>query len=241
MRQSLKNLHDKNKNRPSENQPHSNDEGIIREEYTQLDCNDKTCASSHINSEYGMNHDQKHNRGNFIKHPSIKTKKVNEYDLLNPCYSDSQPLSKMPMNKNNSAIVICSNDEEDKSESISKLSTSRNNFKNGLSHKRDNTPKRNVSKLLHSNSSCRSVSNGRKMRSKKDQRSKISKKKMKLKNIMESDTVKNHYRKLKQPKFADIGMNLLTKKKGQINTNQNQNSELIELTNDISGIGKGKP
>ena len=153
MRQSLKNLHDKKKARLTENLNQNNEDTVAREEYTQLDCNDKTCASSHINSEYGMNPDQNHNRGNFIKHPSIKNKKVNEYDLLNPCYSDSQQMNNIPMNKNNSAIVICSNEGEDKSGEISKLSTSRNNLKNGLSHKRDNTPKRNVSKLLHSNSS----------------------------------------------------------------------------------------
>jgi len=119
MRQSLKIL---NKNKHKENHPFENsilnyNEGsLTREEYTQLNWNDKTCASSHITSEYGIHQNDNQNRGTFIQHPSIKNKKKSQgYDLLNPCYSDSQAMkmNALPINKNNSAIVICSNDNQD--------------------------------------------------------------------------------------------------------------------------------
>jgi hypothetical protein len=63
---------------------------------------------------------------------------------------------------------------------------------------------------------------------------------MKLKNFMDHHTKKDAKRS-KQPKFADIGINLLSKKKNlQPSTGiQHQNSELIELNNNMSGIGKG--
>jgi hypothetical protein len=165
MRQSLKKSlwkEEKNKKRAK---PHVQE--IPREEYTQVNCNDKTCTSTHINSEYGMHQDQNNqnmNRGNFIKHPSIKNKKVNDYDLLNPCYSDSQPMAALPINKNNSAIVICSNDSENHGEETNRVNTSRT----GFSQKRDQTPKRNVMRLLNCNSSWKSVSNSRKSKVKKD-------------------------------------------------------------------------
>ena len=66
-----------------------------------------------------------HTRGNFIKHPSIKSKKKSlGYDLLNPCYSDSQAI-----NKNNSAIVICSNENQGQKyeDCLSGMNTCRSN------------------------------------------------------------------------------------------------------------------
>ena len=61
---------------------------------------------------------------------------------------------------------------------------------------------------------------------------------MKLKNLMDTNAMKNYPRKVKQAKFADIGANLLNnKKKNQMASNLNQNSELIELTNNISTLG----
>ncbi len=119
-----------------------------------------------------MNQEQNLNRGNFVKPPSIKNKKVKGYDLLNPCYSDSQHVNGLPINKNNSAIVICSNENEENDE-VGQLKTCRNNLKNELPQKRDNTPQRNVLKLLHSNSSCRSVSNGKKTKSKNPQKGRM--------------------------------------------------------------------
>jgi len=68
----------------------------------------------------------------------------------------------------------------------------------------------------------------------------MQKKKMKLKNLMDSNTAKNHPKKIKQAKFADIGVSFLNKKKIHGNIGNHQHSELIELSNNISSIGKGK-
>ena len=58
---------------------------------------------------------------------------------------------------------------------------------------------------------------------------------------MDSNAMKNYPRKVKQAKFADIGVNLLNnKKKNHINSNINQNSECIELANNISTLGNNK-
>jgi len=71
----------------------------------------------------------------------------------------------------------------------------------------------------------------------------INKKKMKLKNIMNANCIQNNTKKVKQAKFGDIGMHLINnkRKKSYFNNSKHQNSEYIEIMNDISGIhNKGK-
>lgn len=39
---------------------------LNRDEYNQINCNDKTSASIHMSSEYGIHHGEKHQRGKFL-------------------------------------------------------------------------------------------------------------------------------------------------------------------------------
>lgn len=97
-------------------------------------------------------------------------------------------------------------------------------------------------KLLNSNSSWRSVSNGHKARSKnRDSKSKgLQKKRMKLKNLMSTNAIRPQVRKVKHPKFGDIGMNLWNKKKSYINTDHNENSHMIDINNNLSYLRDNK-
>lgn len=141
IRQSLKNLHSQN---------HSRDElkfkklwinysgpSLNREEYNHINSNDKTSTSVHMSSEYGIHHGEKHQRGKVLyKNLPFQGKQGkilnHDYSAINPSYSDSSSMniSSLPINKNNSAIVIRSNDNQDRTlmERRDCLNTCRNNF-----------------------------------------------------------------------------------------------------------------
>lgn len=79
-------------------------------------------------------------------------------------------------------------------------------------------------KLLHSNSSCRSVSNKNRVK------------------CREAKHIQNQPRKGKNAKFGDIGMSLLNnkRKKSLLNSSKHQNSEYVEMNNMSSLQNKGK-
>ena len=79
IRQSLKNLNSHNNSKRSLN----------REEYNQVNCNDKTSASTHMTSEYGMLNGEKHHRGKFLyKNLPFQGKQAkmlkHDYSAINP-------------------------------------------------------------------------------------------------------------------------------------------------------------
>mgnify|MGYP006280925433 CR=1 FL=1 len=82
--------------------------------------NDKTAASSNLTSEYGTLQKQE-NFGKwkfpFKNLPPQNNQQNQGYSVLNPSYSDtsSMNISGLPINKNNSAIVICPNTNSDNS------------------------------------------------------------------------------------------------------------------------------
>lgn len=55
---------------------------------------------------------------------------------------------------------------------------------------------------------------------------------------MNTNAIRNNMRKVKHPKFSDIGMNFMNnkRKKSHFNVSKHQNSEYIELTDNISSI-----
>lgn len=81
-----------------------------REEYMHLNCNDKTVASTHMASEYGALQSDKLKRHKLMyKNQASEGILLNQgYSVLKPCYSDTSTMniSELPINKNNSAIVI---------------------------------------------------------------------------------------------------------------------------------------
>lgn len=68
-----------------------------------------------MTSEYGALQSDKLQRNKFTyKNQASEGMLLNQgYSVLNPCYSDTSAMniSELPINKNNSAIVICSNDQ----------------------------------------------------------------------------------------------------------------------------------
>lgn len=137
IRQSLKNLHQNTKKKDLSKLNNSvfkfNESASNREEYTQLNLNDKTAASTHMTSEYGMLQNESNLRSKFgYKNQPSQTKTQNPgYSVLNPCYSDTSSMNISALPNNNSAIVICTNDPNAHSpvDRMDCLKTCRNNFK----------------------------------------------------------------------------------------------------------------
>ena len=89
-----------------------------RDEYTHLNWNDRTDASTHLNSEYGaLQMNDKRNRRKFPYKNQTNQNKVQNRDssIINQLLSEnsSMNISTMPQNKNNSAIVIWNNKEDE--------------------------------------------------------------------------------------------------------------------------------
>lgn len=57
---------------------------------------------------------------------------------------------------------------------------------------------------------------------------------------MSTNAIRPQVRKVKHPKFGDIGMNLWNKKKSYINTDHHENSQMIEFSNNISTLRDNK-
>lgn len=214
-----------------------NDKAKKHTSVSNISNNDKTVASTHMNSEYGalqiqdryvinakypkrsqLNHSNTHHQG---------------YSLINQWYSDNSSIniSGLP-NANSSAIVIWSptnNQAIDINELINRRVSAQD---------RDTTPDRNVLKLLNSNSSWRSISNGQNTKSKthENKNKGLRKKKMKLRNLI-NHNLYNH-KKGKYPKLGDIGLGLFNgkRKKSHLNSSKHQNSEYIDIQNNLSGI-----
>lgn len=88
------------------------------EDYTNINCNDKTNASTHLNSEYGaLQMNDKRNRRKFPYKNQANQSKLQNRDnsVINHLLSEnsSMNISTMPQNKNNSAILIWSSKEEE--------------------------------------------------------------------------------------------------------------------------------
>jgi hypothetical protein len=141
IRKSVKNLHKQNQSEEdlkiNKSWINYSKLSLNREEYHQINCNDKTSASTHMTSEYGIHQSEKHQRGKFLyKNLPFQGKQGkilnHDYSVLNPWYSDSSSMNigSLAVNKNNSAIVILSNDNDDRMPMDRRdwLNTCRNNF-----------------------------------------------------------------------------------------------------------------
>lgn len=132
----MKNLHQNIKKKEKSKVDNSvfkfNESVSNREEYTQLNLNDKTAASTHMTSEYGILQNDSNFRSKFgYKNQQSQGKLQNPgYSVLNPCYSDTSSMNISGLPNNNSAIVICSNEANAHSpiERMDCIKTCRNNF-----------------------------------------------------------------------------------------------------------------
>ena len=108
----MKNLHQninkKDKSKLDNSVFKFNESVCNREEYTQLNLNDKTAASTHMTSEYGILQNDSNFRSKFgYKNQQSQGKLQNPgYSVLNPCYSDTSSMNISGLPNNNSAIVI---------------------------------------------------------------------------------------------------------------------------------------
>jgi hypothetical protein len=138
-------------------------------------------------------------------------------------------VSAMPDN-NNSAIVVCSPSNATHNEHINEAMTHR-----ASTTRCDNTPERNVVKLLHTNSSSQSISKNSKSKNRDGKSKGLQKKKMKLRNLI-NNNLYNTKKGSKMPKLGEIGMSLLhgKRKKSQLNISKHQNSEYIDIQNNLS-------
>lgn len=212
-----------------------NEKPIKHPSWTNISQNDKTATSTNMNSEYGaLQIQDKYTpqygpNYKFPKRNTLNQSNTQGYSVVNQCYSDnsSMNISSLP-NQNNSAVVVTS-PSNSKVAWISDIVSRR-----ASAHRRDNTPERNVLKLLNTNSSSTSVSNGKTSKSKEAKNKGLQKKKMKLRNLINNNlyNTKNG----KYPKFADIGINFLQgkKKKHELNTSKHQNSEYIDIQTNFS-------